>query len=442
MQRMMLGTLVFCTLGMGALGQASAGEPAAEKTQIKALNELTGLEPAEGMLRHLIAHPDEAKRLIKAGLPLAQEKQEGLSYNGALVLALTAAELKDLKASDAFFHVCGRIAAREQSTARLIQSYVTLIELYYDAKQYADCDRICREVINLKTDDGKERFVLKPYTDETGNTEYNEDTKYDPVKPFRVAVQRLLVQSLAKQGKHEQALKLADTLVEEDKRDWRNDRTKAMALYESGDLAAAAKVYEEVLKRAERENQMDAKERDQWVKRLRGELSNIYVELNDVGKAATQLEKLMKKYPSDPGYYNDLGYILADHDMRLDEAEKMIRKALALDKEQRAQSPDFDPKTDRDNGAYLDSLGWVLFKKKQYAEARKYLEQAVEDMNTKHIEIYDHLGDVCQAMGDRDAAIRAWEEGLKHVTNTRRDQERRTAVERKLERAKSKSASK
>src|SRR5437588_1169270 len=104
---------------------------------------------------------------------------------------------------------------------------------------------------------------------------------------------------------------------------------------------------------------------------------------------------LVKQKPNEPGYYNDLGYILADHNMRLEEAEKLVRKALELDKERRAKSPAFNAKTDHDNGAYLDSLGWVLFKKKQYGEARKYLELAVEDQNAKHIEIYDHLGDVC-----------------------------------------------
>jgi tetratricopeptide (TPR) repeat protein len=440
MQRMMLGALVSCSLALGAALPVAAGEVDFAK-RIKALNELTGVAPTEGMLRQLIAQPDQTKELIKAALPLA-EKDGALSYNAALALAFAAGNLRDYKSCDVFFHVCGRIAAREQSTRKLAQAYVTLIRLYYGARQYQNCVRVCREVLNLKTDDGKERFVLKPYTDELGNTEYTEYPKFGTVTaPFKVEVQRYFAQALAKQGKFDEALKLADGLIR-GPTDWYNKWLKAQVLHESGENAAAAKLYEDVLPRAEREKDLDAEDRAETVEQMRAELSNIYVELKQIDKAAGQLEVLVKQKPTEPGYYNDLGYILADHGMRLDEAEKLVRKALELDKEKRAKSPSFNPKTDHDNGAYLDSLGWVLFKKKQYAEARKYLEQAVEDENTKHIEIYDHLGDVCQAMGDRDGAIRAWEEGLKHVTQTRRDQERRTAVERKLERAKSKSASK
>ena len=440
MQRMMLGALVCCSLALGAAIPAAAGEADFAK-RIKALNELTGVAPTEGMLRQLIAQPDQTKELIKAALPLA-EKDGALSYNAALVLAYAAGNLRDYKSSDVFFHVCGRIAAKEQSTRRLAQAYVTLIRLYYGARQYPNCVRVCREVLNLKTDDGKERFVLKPYTDELGNTEYTEYTKFGTVTaPFKVEVQRYFAQALAKEGKFDEALKMADGLIR-GPTDWYGKWLKAQVLHESGENGDAAKLYEDVVSRAERDKTLDAEERAETVEQMRSELSNIYVELKQIDKAAGQLEVLVKKKPNEPGYYNDLGYILADHNMRLDEAEKFVRKALELDKEKRAKSPSFNPKTDHDNGAYLDSLGWVLFKKKQYAEARKYLEQAVEDENTKHIEIYDHLGDVCLAMGDRDGAIRAWEEGLKHVTQTRRDQERRTAVERKLERAKSKSASK
>ena len=59
-----------------------------------------------------------------------------------------------------------------------------------------------------------------------------------------------------------------------------------------------------------------------------------------------------------------------------------------------------------DNGAYLDSLAWVLYKKKQYKEAKEILLKAVEDKESQHIEIYDHLGDVYLVLGEREAANR------------------------------------
>src|SRR5262249_16195314 len=130
-----------------------------------------------------------------------------------------------------------------------------------------------------------------------------------------------------------------------------------------------------------------------------------------------------------PGYMNDLGFIWADHDMNLDEAEKMIRKAIDLDKKKRKDNPELG---EGDNGAYLDSLGWVLYKQKKYQEAKDWLLKAIKDENAQHIEIYDHLGDVLIALGDRDAALKYWKQGVELASDSRRDQERKTRVLEKI----------
>jgi tetratricopeptide (TPR) repeat protein len=124
--------------------------------------------------------------------------------------------------------------------------------------------------------------------------------------------------------------------------------------------------------------------------------------------------------------------------MKLEEAEKLIRKAIELDREQRKKKKGFDPKTDHDSGAYLDSLGWVLYKQKKNEEARDWLLKAIEDKSAQHIEIYDHLGDVYLALGNRDEAVKAWTKGVEVASESRRDQERKAVVEKKLEKAKSK----
>ena len=60
---------------------------------------------------------------------------------------------------------------------------------------------------------------------------------------------------------------------------------------------------------------------------------------------------------------NYLGYMLADKGVRLNEALKLIRKAVE-------QEPM--------NGAYLDSLGWAYFKLGEYELAEENLRRAVE----------------------------------------------------------------
>ncbi len=88
------------------------------------------------------------------------------------------------------------------------------------------------------------------------------------------------------------------------------------------------------------------------------------------------------------------------------------------------------------NAAYLDSLGWVLFKQKKYKEALDPLKQAAaDDDDGAHLEIWDHLADCCMALGQKKEAIAAWEKGLKYEDVSKRDNERRRKVSEKLKKA-------
>ncbi|MCS6850151.1 MAG: tetratricopeptide repeat protein, partial [Gemmataceae bacterium] len=149
-------------------------------------------------------------------------------------------------------------------------------------------------------------------------------------------------------------------------------------------------------------------------------------------KATEHLQRLLKDKPNDPTYNNDLGYIWADHNRNLEEAERLIRKALEEDRKQRRADPDLRPEDDKDNAAYLDSLGWVLFKQKKYQEAKKYLLEAVKDKEGQHVEIYDHLGDVHMALGEKAEAMAAWKKAIESAGPSRREQQRKAAVEKKL----------
>lgn len=431
MHRMKLAVLLTALAGF-ALSAPARADQASAKQELERLNKITGLEPLQGALKGLLDDPKLAKETIQLALPKAKNKdQKDLSYNAAFALGLAAAEQKDLKTAEAFFRVCMDQAAKLQSVRKLVQAYGTLIELYYNDKKYADSARISRELIDLKTDDGKPRIVYRAFTDERGETDFIEDTSFDSARRIRPLVKQTLVKALAKQGKTEQALKLVEELIKGES-DWRDQHLKVWVLREAGQAAKAAELLEDVVTRVQKDADLSADDKEDYTRAFKYELSNLYVEQKKIDKAAEQLEYLVKKYPDEPGFQNDLGYILADNDKRLDEAEKLIRRALELDEARRKKRAGYDPKADQANGAYLDSLGWVLYKKKDYEGAKKYLQQAVEDKAAQHIEIYDHLGDVLIALGERDAAIRAWQKGLEVVGESRRDQERKAAVERKL----------
>lgn len=81
--------------------------------------------------------------------------------------------------------------------------------------------------------------------------------------------------------------------------------------------------------------------------------------------------------PENSLFLNYLGYLYADSGVNLEEAEKLVKKAL---------------ESEPDNGAYLDSLGWIYFKLGKMKKARVLLEKAIA--LEKDPEIYEHLGDL------------------------------------------------
>ena len=102
---------------------------------------------------------------------------------------------------------------------------------------------------------------------------------------------------------------------------------------------------------------------------------------------------------SDPEHasaLNYLGYMLADQNMKLEEASAYIKRAV-----------DLDPT----NGAYLDSLGWAYFRLGKYELAEDNLLKASQKINTDPT-VHDHLGDLYQKTGRLKLAATNWERAL------------------------------
>ena len=128
----------------------------------------------------------------------------------------------------------------------------------------------------------------------------------------------------------------------------------------------------------------------------------------DYGAAADQAgfydkaaELLRRSIALDPGNaaeaYNYLGYMFADHNMRLDEAEEAVKQALLLDP---------------NNGAYLDSLGWVHYRKGRYEEALRELLRAAQSLTRDDPVVFDHIGDTHAKMNRVPQALEYWQKAI------------------------------
>lgn len=172
------------------------------------------------------------------------------------------------------------------------------------------------------------------------------------------------------------------------------------------------------------------------VREIRYTLSSVYSTARNLPRAEEQLEMLLRADPNDATANNDLGYIWADQNKNLDEAERMIRKALELDRQQRSSGNNVGLDADRDNAAYVDSLGWVLFRKGELAGAHRELQRASTlSGGADDPVVWDHLGDVCFQEGEKSLAAGHWKKALKlYDAGMRRPDERYKDIQKKLQR--------
>ena len=134
--------------------------------------------------------------------------------------------------------------------------------------------------------------------------------------------------------------------------------------------------------------------------------------------AVAQMRALLALEPDHPDALNFVGYSYAEQGVRLDEAERLVRRALEI----RPRS-----------GYILDSLGWVHFRRGEYARAIDALEKA-DALAGPEASILEHLGDAYRAAARPGDAAGAYRRALKCVSDEPpADQVRmRASLERKL----------
>jgi tetratricopeptide (TPR) repeat protein len=140
--------------------------------------------------------------------------------------------------------------------------------------------------------------------------------------------------------------------------------------------------------------------------RVRYALSGAYWGAGKAAEAEAELRSILEVDPDHAAACNDLGFHLADQSRNLDEAERLIRNAIAQDRFYTKKLGSVE----RDNAAYIDSLGWVLFRRGRLADARLELERAAAlPDGANDAAVWDHLGDVLFRLNEKAKAKAAWE---------------------------------
>jgi len=201
-----------------------------------------------------------------------------------------------------------------------------------------------------------------------------------------------------------------------------DDRAKNREL----DLATA-QLYEKGKRFAEMAQALDAAEKlsetpqeKMSVAFMRGAM---YERQKKYDAAEGEFRKVLATDPDNAGALNYLGYMFAEAGIKLDEAAKLVSRALELDPQ---------------NGAYLDSLGWVYYRQNRLPEAENLLVQALQRIG-KDPTVHDHLGDIYFKQGKTRDAIVQWQASLQEYeagVSQDMDSSEAARINRKLESAK------
>ena len=125
---------------------------------------------------------------------------------------------------------------------------------------------------------------------------------------------------------------------------------------------------------------------------LQFQLGSILERANDRKGAEQAFLAILEKNPDHAPTLNYLGYMWAESGVNLERAEQMLTRAVGQDPE---------------NGAYVDSLGWVYFRLGNLELAEKYLTDAAR-LLPRDATVHEHLGDVLAKRGDMQRALQSY----------------------------------
>lgn len=316
------------------------------------------LKQIERELQALLSDKPLAVEVVKEGRTLFQaEGARKKKWNLGQVLAHLASEARETDAAVEFYRQLLVLA----EPARRDDLYEEYGAMLIEAHRYIDAADLYRQAAGAANDERQQmRFASSE------------------------------AYALALAGQFERAKNQIQQLIS------RRDGDPSL-LFREAWIYAHARQFDEAINRYEKLIQLFGSN-PQVVRLGRSGLSNAYVSKGDLRRGEQILEESYRESPDDISLNNDLGYLYADQGKNLEQAEKMIRKALEAEPE---------------NGAYLDSMGWVLFRLGRAEEALTYVQKSVDrGQGVGDETILDHLGDVLDKLGRQTEAVANWTKAL------------------------------
>jgi len=334
---------------------------------------------------------DDAVKLLQDLIKKTEKSEAGTSQadrnNRAIFIERLGTIYREQENYTAAVETFRKMLPLGEENAR--SGYQEIIDTYREAKQWPQATAAAKEAVQKLPDDRELRMVLDAQLADTGQVDQSIAD----------------VRSMLKGGPEDRDVYIRLAIINTRAKRWTDAET--------------------ALAKAE---QLSKAEEKAYVYFLHGDL---YQHQKMYDQAEAEFQKVLAiTSPTDPqsaATLNYLGYMNADRGVKLDESLNQIKQALS-----------FEP----NNGAYLDSLGWVYFKLGKYDLAEENLTKAAVHMSSDPT-VQEHLGDLYQKTGRLKLAAAHWERSVEEWSKTvpaEQDTEAFAKVQQKLDAAKVKLA--
>lgn len=188
---------------------------------------------------------------------------------------------------------------------------------------------------------------------------------------------------------------------------------EGMALYQLGRKAESIVAYEKATTTIDDDTDSDL-------------ASDTYATLGDIchdcgltDKAYAAYEQSIKYNGNNAGSLNNYAYFLSLEGKQLDKALEMSKKAIEIEP---------------NNATYLDTYAWTLYVKRQYTQARIYIDQTIKNLSEEETKspssanVYEHAGDIYFRCGEKAQALEFW----KHAREITNDKNLKTKLNKKI----------
>ena len=264
----------------------------------------------------------------------------------------------------------------------------TLAILYYYDKRFADAEKLMTKLLENFNEDPEIHFYLGLVFAAMGNDdlariemEKSVTLKDDYTEPW----QELCYLAIREQD-YDCAFKTAERFR-------KRSPQSGVAWRLTGYSLSLKKDYDHALFYLLKAITLDSTDTGAWF-----ELGSCYERNKDIPHAADAFKKVLRLNPGDASASNYLGYMWAEKGVMLDSAKVLLESALSKDP---------------DNGAFLDSYGWIYFQLGSIDKANEYILKAVVRIHNDAV-VFEHLGDILTKRNDREGAITAYKRSLEY----------------------------